>query len=140
MPSPNDIPLDKPILLFDGVCNLCNGFVQFVIKIDPQGKFRFASLQSDIGQELLTQHRLSPKSLNTVVMIDGSRAYTRSDVPLEAARKLGGFWTLFYVFKIIPRSLRDGIYNWIAQNRYRWFGKKDECWLPTPDLKERFLA
>lgn len=130
---------DHPVLLFDGVCNLCSGFVQFVIKIDPKGKFRFASLQSDLGQEILQAAGMSTDDLGTVVLVKDGDVYTHSDVALESARILGGGWQLFYVFKILPRFLRDGIYNWVARNRYRWFGKKEACWLPTPDLKRRFL-
>ncbi|MEL6720689.1 MAG: thiol-disulfide oxidoreductase DCC family protein [Bacteroidota bacterium] len=130
---------NKALLLFDGVCNLCNGFVQFVIKIDPDGIFQFASLQSDTGQQLLTKYNLPTKELKSVVLIHQNKAYTHSDAPLEAARLLGGFWRLFYVFKILPLGFRNTIYNWIASNRYRWFGKQESCWLPTPDLQERFL-
>ncbi|MEN0050827.1 MAG: thiol-disulfide oxidoreductase DCC family protein [Bacteroidota bacterium] len=128
-----------PILLFDGVCNLCNGFVQFVIKIDPEGVFQFASLQSETGQQLLKKHNLPSKELKSVVLIHQNIAYTHSDAPLEAARLLGGFWQLFYAFKVLPLGLRNAIYNWIARNRYRWFGKQESCWLPTPELKERFV-
>jgi len=129
----------NPILLFDGVCNLCNGFVQFMIRIDPNGIFQFASLQSETGQKLLTQHNLPLKELKSVVLIHNNKAYTRSDVPLEAARILGSFWQLFYGYKILPKAFRDAVYNWIANNRYRWFGKQEECWLPTPDLQKRFI-
>lgn len=130
---------EHPILLFDGVCNMCSGFVQFVIKIDPKGKFRFASLQSDTGKELLTAAGLSTRELGTVVLINKGKAHTHSDVALESARILGGGWTLFYVFKVLPRFIRDGIYKWIARNRYRWFGKKESCMMPSPDIRQRFL-
>lgn len=109
-----------------------------MIKIDPDGIFQFASLQSDVGQQLLAQYNLPLKELKSVVLIHEETAHTRSDVPLEAAWLLGGFWKVFYIFKILPKSLRDAIYNWIAKNRYRWFGKKEECWLPTPELRKRF--
>ena len=134
------IPTDKPILLFDGVCNLCNGFVQFIIRQDPGAKFRFAALQSETGQELLRKARISTTALSTVVLWENGKFYTHSDVPLRVVRHLGGWWTLFSVFKIIPKSLRDTIYDWIAKNRYRWFGKKESCMLPTPELKARFLG
>ena len=144
----NDMPMknaqsilspSNPVLLFDGVCNLCSGFVQFVIKIDPKGKFRFASLQSEIGQKMLTAAGLSTSDLGTVVLIHSGNVFTHSDVALESARILGGPWSLFYAFSILPRFLRDGIYNWVARNRYRWFGKKDACMMPTPDIQQRFL-
>lgn len=128
------------ILLFDGVCNLCNGFVQFVIKRDSKGYFRFAPLQSEIGQELIKQHQLPYEKLSTVVLIENEKAYTHSDVGLRVARNLGGIWPVFYGLTIFPRFIRNAVYNWIARNRYRWFGKKEACMIPTPELKERFLA
>lgn len=134
-----EIPLDKPIVLFDGVCNLCNSSVQTLIKMDSEGKFRLASLQSEVGQSLLEKFALPKEELSSVVLIDKEKAYLRSDVPLEVMRKLGGGWQLFYVFKIIPRFLRDAIYNFIAQNRYRWFGKQEACMMPTADIRQRFL-
>ncbi|MFN7115215.1 MAG: thiol-disulfide oxidoreductase DCC family protein [Saprospiraceae bacterium] len=134
-----NIPVDKPILLFDGVCNLCNGFVQFIIQRDPQAKFRFAALQSPVGQQLLQAARMPTQELSTVVLWENGRFYTHSDVPLRVVQYLGGLWQLLYVFKIIPKSLRDKLYNWIARNRYRWFGQKESCMIPTPELKARFL-
>ena len=128
-----------PILLFDGVCNLCNDSVQWVIRHDPGAKFRFVSLQSEKGQELLRAHNLPTNELNTVVLIDGEKAFTRSDVPLRIFGKIGGGWPLMAALRIVPRFIRDAVYDWIARNRYRWFGKKEACWLPTPELKSRFL-
>lgn len=133
-------PQPSPLLLFDGVCNLCNASVQWVIKHDPDGIFRFASLQSDTGKAMLQRFNLPVGELNTVVLVDGGKAYTRSDVPLRIFKKLGGGWSAFAVFAIVPKSIRDAVYDWIAKNRYRWFGKKDECWLPTPELRARFLG
>jgi len=134
-----NIPMDKPILLFDGVCNLCNSSVQTLIKMDKKGAFRLASLQSAVGQALLLKFGLPPEELNSVILIDNEKAYLRSDVPLEVLRKLGGGWQLFYIFKLIPRFLRDAIYNFIARNRYRWFGKEEACMMPTVDIQQRFL-
>jgi len=128
-----------PILLFDGVCNLCNASVQWVLKHDSKGIFHFAALQSDTGQALLRQHGLDALNFDSVVLVDGERIYLRSDAPLEVARCLGGFWWLLYVFKVIPRPIRDAIYNWVARNRYRWFGQREECVLPQPEWKARFL-
>lgn len=133
----SDLP--SPILLFDGVCNLCNASVQWVIGRDTEGIFRFASLQSATGQAFLKQYAL-PADLNTVVMIKDGKAYTRSDVPLQLFKMLGGWWQLLFVFTIIPRFVRDAVYDLIAKNRYRWFGKKETCWLPDPEMKDRFLA
>lgn len=129
----------SPVLLFDGVCNLCNASVQWVIAHDPQGIFHFASLQSDTGKALLNKYAL-PAGLDTVVMIKDGKAFTRSDVPLQLFKILGGRWRFLLVFKVVPRFIRDAVYDFIAKNRYKWFGKKEACWLPTPELKRRFLA
>lgn len=128
-----------PILLFDGVCNLCNSFVQFVIQRDPEAIYRFAPLQSEIGRELSARAGLPLDELNTVVLYHNDRFYTHSDVALEVVRRLPGFWSVLYGLNVLPKSLRDSIYNWIARNRYRWFGKRESCMMPTPDLKRRFL-
>jgi predicted DCC family thiol-disulfide oxidoreductase YuxK len=130
---------EHPVLLFDGVCNLCNSSVQFIIDKDPDSKFHFASLQSDIGQALLDQFDANSGSLDSVVLIKNDKVYTRSSAALQTLKTLGGGWALFYAFIIIPKPVRDFVYDWIARNRYKWFGKKDACWLPTPDLKARFL-
>lgn len=129
----------KPILLFDGVCTMCNHLVTFVIRRDPQGKFRFASLQSVTGQRLLQQVKLPTANFNTFVLIEGNRYYTKSTAVLHLFKKLGYLWGLLYLLMIVPRPLRDMVYHWIARNRYKWFGKKDQCMMPTPDIKERFL-
>jgi predicted DCC family thiol-disulfide oxidoreductase YuxK len=128
-----------PILLFDGVCNLCNGLVQWVIAHDPEARFRFASLQSDAGRALLTQHRLPLDAMDTVVLLDGDAHWTKSAAALEAARRLGGLWTLTSILVLVPRPLRDAVYDWVARNRYARWGKRDACWLPTPELRARFL-
>lgn len=129
----------KPILLFDGVCTMCNHLVTFVIRRDPQGKFRFASLQSVTGQRLLQQVKLPTANLNTFVLIEGNRYYTKSTAALHLFKKLGYLWGLLYLLMIVPRPLRDMVYHWVARNRYKWFGIKDQCMMPTPDIKERFL-
>lgn len=128
-----------PTLLFDGVCNLCSGSVQFILKRDTRGRFRFASLQSDAGRRLMTGHGLDPDALSSVVLIEDGRAYQESAAALRIARHLPGAWKLLRVFTVIPRPLRDAIYRLIARNRYRWFGKTETCWLPTPELRARFL-
>ncbi len=133
------IPRDKPILLFDGVCNLCNGFVQFVIRHDPQGQFRFAALQSEAGQALLREAQLPTDEISTVVMYEDGAFYTHSDVGLRVLRRLGGLWSPAYALIIIPRFIRDQIYNWVARNRYCWFGRREYCMAPIPELKARFL-
>lgn len=140
MPTFQPPATHHPLLLFDGVCNLCNASVQWVIGHDPDGIFRFASLQSDIGKEVLQLYGLPVGELDTVVLVDEGKAFTRSDVPLRIFKKLGGWWRLAGAFSIVPKFVRDAVYDWIARNRYRWFGKKHECWLPTPELRARFLA
>lgn len=130
---------NAPILLFDGVCNLCNASVQWILKRDPKGQFRFAALQSATGQQFLLQHGLSAKDFDTAVVVVGKQIFLRSDAALEIARRLGGFWQLLYVFKVVPRPLRNAIYNLVARNRYRWFGQREECMLPKPEWKDRFL-
>jgi len=128
-----------PVVLFDGACNLCNGFVQFLISRDPAGYFRFASLQSAEGQALLAQHGLpTPTEPESIVLIENGRAYTHSQAVLRMARHLPG-WRWLSAFRVVPRFLRDAVYRWVARNRYRWFGRQESCWLPTPELKARFL-
>jgi predicted DCC family thiol-disulfide oxidoreductase YuxK len=130
---------DVPVVLFDGVCNLCNGSVIFIIKRDAQSKLKFASLQSDYGVEQMKKFNLPPSSLNSVLLIRGDRLYQKSNAALEIVAMLDGLWPGLYLLKIIPRFLRDLIYDWISRNRYRWFGKKEECMIPTPDMKSRFI-
>ncbi len=126
------------ILLFDGECNLCNGIVQFVIKRDPNAKYQFAALQSETGQKLLKEYNF-PNQFDSFIMIEDGKAYQKSSAALRVVRHLNGGWRLFTVFKIIPTPIRDVIYNFIARNRYKWFGKRDSCMIPTPDIKSRFL-
>ena len=127
------------ILLFDGVCNLCNGSVQWVIAHDKKGIFRFAALQSEAGQAALQQLGRDQITFDSVVLIAGSKVFTKSDAAIEIAKQLGGFWALAPVLKICPRFIRNKVYDWVARNRYRWFGKKAQCMLPRPEWKNRFL-
>lgn len=128
-----------PVLLFDGVCNLCNASVQWVLKRDKKGQFRFAALQSDTGRQLLEQIGFSNEKIETVVLVDGDRFFVRSDAVLEMAKRLGGIWSLAGIFRIIPRSIRDRVYSWVARNRYHWFGERAQCMLPRPEWKGRFI-
>ena len=130
---------ENPILLFDGVCNLCAASVQFILKRDRLSRFRFAALQSATGRRLLEQHGLESVAMKTMVLIEGEKAYTRSDAALRIARQLSGWWPLLSVFWIIPRPLRNLTYDLIARNRYRWFGKKDACLVPAGEVRNRFL-
>ena len=127
------------IVLFDGVCNLCSNSVQFILKRDKKNQFLFGSLQGEYGQAMLKKYQLPANEFNSFMLIEGEKLYTKSSGALRMLKHLGGWWSIFYVFIIIPKFIRDGIYNWIAKNRYKWFGKKNECWLPKPEWKARFL-
>jgi predicted DCC family thiol-disulfide oxidoreductase YuxK len=132
---------DGPIVLFDGVCGLCEASVQFIIDHDPKARFRFAPLQSEVGRRLLTQHHLDASALDTLVMIEEGRAYVRSTAALRIGMQLGnGYALLAEVLVVIPEPLRDAVYSWIARNRYRWFGNRDSCRVPTFDVAARFLS
>lgn len=136
----NNIPENKKIVLFDGVCNLCDGAVQRIIKHDKKDVFRFASLQSDIGKKLVEERGMDPDELDSVILIEPGVAYYRkSTAALEISRELSGGYSLLKNFLFIPEPLRDGIYDLIANNRYKWFGKKEQCLIPTPELKAKFL-
>ena len=127
------------ILLFDGVCNLCNTFVQFAIKRDPKGRFKFAALQSETGIGILNDFGLDSKSLNTFVAIIDGRPLLRSDAALQTLRQFGLPWKLVYSFILIPRPIRDFLYDLVARTRYSLFGKQSQCMVPTAELKSRFL-
>jgi predicted DCC family thiol-disulfide oxidoreductase YuxK len=131
--------MSQPLILFDGVCNLCAWAVRFIIERDPQQRFKFASLQGEIGQRLLQEQGLKTDSLDSFVLIENGVACSESTAALRVARHLSGAWPLFSVFLVLPRWLRDPIYRFIAKNRYRWFGKQDSCLMPTPELRARFL-
>jgi predicted DCC family thiol-disulfide oxidoreductase YuxK len=138
-PSPSATASSEGIILFDGVCNLCNASINFILDRDPRACFRFAALQSPAGQRLLRQHNLSTGELQSLVLIESGRAFTRSTAALRIARRLTFPWNLLYAFIALPRFLRDPLYNLIARHRYRWFGKREACRMPTPDLADRFL-
>jgi predicted DCC family thiol-disulfide oxidoreductase YuxK len=129
----------RSIVLFDGVCNLCSGSVRFLIRRDPQANLCFASLQSDAGRRLQAERGLDPDALASIVLVEGERCMAESTAVLHIVRQLSGAWPLLSALLVVPRPLRDLLYRWIAKNRYRWFGKKESCWLPTPELASRFL-
>jgi predicted DCC family thiol-disulfide oxidoreductase YuxK len=132
---------DRPILLYDGVCNLCNGVTRFVIRHDPApGRFRFAALQSELGLQILREHGLKRDIVDSFVMIEGERVHLRSTAGLCVLRRLGFPWSLLYACIAVPRPLRDAVYDWVARNRYRWFGRQDDCVVPTPEIRSRFLS
>jgi predicted DCC family thiol-disulfide oxidoreductase YuxK len=129
----------KTVILFDGVCNLCNSSVQFILKRDRKNRFLFGSLQGKAGQHYLQQFRLPANDFNSFILVEGEKSYTRSAAVLHMLNRLGGPWRLFYVFMIIPPFIRNGVYNTIARNRYKWFGKKEQCPAPGAGLRSRFL-
>jgi predicted DCC family thiol-disulfide oxidoreductase YuxK len=134
------MPDNHYIILFDGVCNLCNGSVNFVLDRDKKKKFKFGALQSDIGKELLLKYNVQHSiGYDSVVLIKNNKIYKKSSAALEVARHLNGMWPALYVFKIIPSMIRDFVYDLISRNRYRLFGKSETCRLPEPGIKERFL-
>ncbi|GAB6988208.1 thiol-disulfide oxidoreductase DCC family protein [Paenibacillus pini] len=137
--NPVQGPSGQSIVLMDGVCNLCQGLTQFIIRRDTSGYFKFASLQSDMGQSLLKQGGLQADVLDTFVLIEDGQYYTRSTAALRMVKHLNKPWPILYGLVIIPRFLRNGIYRWVSRNRYRWFGKEDKCMLPTPEIRDRFL-
>jgi predicted DCC family thiol-disulfide oxidoreductase YuxK len=137
--SVNKIPENTPIILFDGVCNLCESIVLFTIKRDQEGIFRYTSLQSEVGQILLRQFGLPTSDYHSFILVEGGRYYSKSTAVLRVVKKLKGLWPILYVFISVPKPIRDFIYDIVAKSRYRWFGKKDECLIPTPDIKSRFL-
>ncbi|RDI45783.1 thiol-disulfide oxidoreductase DCC family protein [Falsibacillus pallidus] len=126
------------IILFDGVCNFCDSSVQFIMKRDSKEYFKFASLQSEIGQKLLKEYQAS-KGLDSVVLIENNRLYVESDAALAICRHLDGPWKLLWGLKIIPAPIRNKIYQFIAKNRYKWFGQKEACRIPSPKERKRFL-
>ena len=140
MGSPGSIDTSgKIVILFDGVCNLCNGAVQFIIKRDNTSKFLFASLQSDFGQSQLQKFGLDPSKLHSIIAIDNGKFYERSDAALKIASGLAQPWPMLGVFRILPRFFRDWVYDLISKNRYKMFGKRESCMIPTPELKGRFV-
>ena len=130
---------EKGIVLFDGVCNFCNSSVNLMIRKDNTDYFRFLPLQSEKGKKIVEQFHLDPENLQTVILLENGKIYTRSTAALRIARKLKGGWKLFYGFVIVPTFIRDFFYNVIAKNRYRWWGQKESCMVPTPDVRKKFL-
>ena len=128
-----------PVLYFDGVCNLCNRSVQFIIKKDKKKIFRFASLQGKAGQAMLAANGIKQDDYNSFILAEGEKIYARSTAALRVFRLLGGTGKIIYALILVPRFLRDPVYDWVARNRYKWYGKRDECMVPTPDLRDRFL-
>jgi predicted DCC family thiol-disulfide oxidoreductase YuxK len=131
---------EHPIILFDGVCNFCNGAISFLLKHDKKGVFRFAPLQSGAGQKLLERYGLDTKEFDSFVLIESGKVYKKSAASLRVMNKLPWYWKEAQVLRIIPTPFRDAIYDFIAKNRYKWFGKKEQCMVPTAELRDRFLS
>ncbi len=127
------------IILFDGVCNLCNTSVNFVIRKDKKDCFRFAALQSDIGKEYTTKYNINSTETDSILLVDKDKVYLKSTAALHIVKSLSGGYPLFYGFIIIPVFIRNWVYDYVATNRYKWFGKKESCMIPTPELKAKFM-
>ena len=127
------------IILFDGMCNFCNKSVQFIIQRDGEGYFRFASLQSSIAESLLSNSQMLSSRLSSIVLIEGERYFTESTAVLRICKNIGGLWRGLYALIIIPKAIRDPLYRWFARHRYTFFGKKETCMVPAPEIRERFL-
>jgi len=130
---------DQKIILFDGVCNLCNGVVTYIIKRDNKNVFKFAALQSEIGQQLISKFNIDTSKVDSIILIDGEKHYIKSSAALHIAKQLSGAYPLLFGFMIVPKFIRNAVYDYIARNRYKWFGKKESCMIPTSELKAKFL-
>jgi predicted DCC family thiol-disulfide oxidoreductase YuxK len=139
-PKPEHSQKAYSIVLFDGVCRFCNGWVQFILRHDKHDAFRFAPLQSDIAQSLLASNQLQDDSLDSVILLEGSKVYTHSSAVLQIFNRLGGAWRLLAVFKVVPPSIRDVLYRAIAKRRYKWFGKYDSCMIPNEKIRRKFIG
>ncbi|RDI04552.1 thiol-disulfide oxidoreductase DCC family protein [Flavobacterium sp. AG291] len=136
----NNLPENKKIILFDGICNLCDNTVQFIIKHDKEDIFRFVALQSDLGKEIISHIGLDISKTDSIVLYEPGHAYYyKSQAAFEISKGLTGIYQWLSIFSILPKWLTDKVYDYIARNRYKWYGKKDECMLPTPELKAKFL-
>lgn len=130
---------EHDIILFDGVCNLCNGAVTFIIKHDKKDSFRFAALESAFGRELLATHNIDSTVTDSIILVRGNSAFAKAEAALHIAKKMSGLWPLLHVFNVLPNKVNNFFYDYIARNRYKWFGKKESCMIPTPALKSKFL-
>lgn len=131
--------IQKPVVLFDGYCNLCSGSVIFIVKRERGDAFRFASLQSDFAQNLISKLETQENMPDSIVLIENNRIYTRSTAALRIVKRLRRLWPALYIFILIPRFIRDPIYDFVAKNRYRWFGKRSTCFIPDKDMNHKFL-
>ena len=135
-----NLPLNKKIILFDGVCNLCDTSVQFIIKHDKKDVFRFVALQSELGQEIIKHIGIDISKTDSIILYEPTIAYYyKAEAALKIAHELGGIYGLLNLFSVFPKSLLNSIYDYIAKNRYQWYGKKEVCMIPSPELKAKFL-
>lgn len=135
-----NLPQDKKIILFDGICNLCDSSIQFIIKHDKKDIFRFVALQSEIGQEIIEHIGIDIAKIDSILLYEPGKAYYyKAEAALKIAKELGGIYTAISWFSILPKFLTNSVYDYIARNRYKWYGKKDACMIPTPELKAKFL-
>nr|WP_294776416.1 thiol-disulfide oxidoreductase DCC family protein [uncultured Flavobacterium sp.] len=136
-----DLPKDKKIILFDGVCNLCNASVQFVIRRDRKDIFRFVPLQSELGLKIIQHLGIDPKNTDSIVLYEPGRAYyNKSEAAIEIVKEFGGLYTLLRILAVFPKSLSNFVYAFVAKNRYRWYGKQETCMMPSPEVAAKFLA
>ena len=134
------LPKNKKIILFDGVCNLCDATVQFIIKHDKKDVFRFVALQSDLGQEIIDYIGIDTSKTDSIILYEPGRAYFyKSEATIKIAAEIGGIYSILRLFSILPAGLSNGVYDFVARNRYKWYGKKAECMIPTPEMKAKFL-
>lgn len=136
----SDLPNDTSIILFDGVCNFCNSSVNKIIRHDKKNRFKFAPLQSEIGKKLLEKHSIDSSKIDSIILIENDSAFIKSTAILKISKHLSGLYPLAYGFIIIPAFIRNIVYDFIARNRYKWWGKKESCMIPTQEVKEKFIA
>lgn len=134
------LPKDKKIILFDGVCNLCDNTVQFIIKKDKKDIFRFVAIQSDLGQEIIKYIGVDTSKTDSILLYEPGQAYYyKAEAAIKIAKEVGGIYSLMGMFSVLPKSLSNSVYDYVARNRYKWYGKKEECMIPTPEMKAKFL-
>lgn len=138
-PNSHQWTTHERVIVFDGVCNWCNAWVNFTIDHDPHGKFKLGMLQSENAQQMLRTLQLSPESFETFLLLEQTRVFTKSTAALRIVRHLSGFWPLLYLFIVVPRPLRDAVYDFVARHRYKWMGKTETCRVPTPSERARFV-
>ncbi len=135
-----NLPKDKKIILFDGVCNLCDSTVQFIIKHDKKDIFRFVALQSELGQQIVKHIGVDTSKTDSILLYEpGVAYYYKAEAAIKIAAELGGIYSLMQGFSVLPKSFSNSVYDYVARNRYKWYGKKEECMIPTPEMKAKFL-